>query len=305
MFRDLLRLGDGSQRSGSNSGRSLDMLRWLESDWHLGCIVGIGLLFLMTCSASAQTTVPIPRISFSVDAASQPKDVAVTLQVLFLLTILSLAPAILILTTSFTRIVIVLSFLRRALGTQQTPSNQILIGLSLFLTFFLMAPVWEEIRQQALSPYLNGEIQSEVRTSVVNGESVQATVLPFQIAVERAVQPIRRFMWGQLGTDGAKDVALFMNLANLGQPNTEEDVPSRVLLPAFVISELKKAFIMGFILFVPFLIIDMATSAVLMSMGMMMLPPVMISLPFKLLLFVLVDGWNLVVRAIGMSFLPS
>ncbi|HNT34471.1 MAG TPA: flagellar type III secretion system pore protein FliP [bacterium] len=273
-----------------------------------GTVVRSVLLLLLLTTAVSQVQgqgVPIPRVSVGVDSSSNPKDVAVTLQILFLLTILSLAPAILMLCTSFTRIVIVLSFLRRALGTQSTPSNQILVGLSLFLTFFLMAPVWQEIQDTALGPYLSDEIQPEIRVKEVQGRSVEETITPFQIALERAIVPIRRFMWLQLGTGGAKDVALFLNMANLGQPATEEDVPTRVLLPAFVISELKKAFIMGFILFVPFLIIDMVTSAILMSMGMMMLPPVMISLPFKLLLFVLVDGWNLVVRAIGLSFIPS
>lgn len=265
----------------------------------------IAILLFASVSRVYGQGIPVPRVSVGVDSSSDPKDVAVTLQILFLLTILSLAPAILMLCTSFTRIVIVLSFLRRALGTQSTPSNQILVGLSLFLTFFLMAPVWQEIQDTALAPYLSDQIQPEIRVREVQGRSVEETITPFQIALERAIMPIRRFMWLQLGPGGAKDVALFLNMANLGQPNTEADVPTRVLLPAFVVSELKKAFIMGFVLFVPFLIIDMVTSAILMSMGMMMLPPVMISLPFKLLLFVLVDGWNLVVRAIGLSFVPG
>lgn len=263
------------------------------------------VVFAIIVPASSQAQIPIPRVTFGVDSAENPQDVAVTLQVLFLLTILTLAPSILILCTSFTRIIIVLSFLRRALGTQSTPSNQILVGLALFMTFFLMAPVWEEIQDQALTPYLSGEIEPETRTKTVDGEVVEETLTPFEVAVDRAVQPIRRFMWSQIGTSGAADVALFLNMADLRQPDTEADVPNRVLLPAFVISELKKAFIMGFVLFVPFLIIDMVTSAILMSMGMMMLPPVMISLPFKLLLFVLVDGWNLIIRAIGLSFIPG
>jgi len=256
-------------------------------------------------AAEAQVpgNVPLPHISFGLDQAERPEDVAVALQVVALLTILSLAPAILIMMTSFTRIVIVLSFLRRALGTQQTPPNQVIIGLAMFMTFFVMSPVFNEIHQTALRPYLAGEIQPEIREKTVSGEAVREETLPFQIAMERAIVPIRRFMWSQIGTQGAKDVALFMRLGGLARPKDPDDVPTRALIPAFIISELKIAFQIGFIIFMPFLIIDMVTASVLMSMGMLQLPPILISLPFKVLLFVLVDGWNLLARSLGESIL--
>ncbi|HHY93331.1 MAG TPA: flagellar type III secretion system pore protein FliP, partial [Firmicutes bacterium] len=215
-----------------------------------------------------------------VGTADSPQEVAVSLQILFLLTVLSLAPAILILTTSFTRIVVVLSFLRSGLATQQVPPNQVVIGLALFLTFFVMAPYWQETNQQALQPYLAGNITATE-------------------ALNRGVQPIRTFMFKETRE---KDLALFVNLAGLARPRGPEDIPTHVLIPAFVISELKTAFELGFLIYLPFLVIDMVVASTLMSMGMLMLPPVMISLPFKLLLFVLVDGWHLVVQSLLQSF---
>lgn len=242
------------------------------------------LLFLILLSvwAPAVSAAPIalPRIGIDVGSSENPQDVALSLQILALLTVLSLAPAILILMTSFTRIIVVFSFLRNALATQQMPPNQVLIGLALFLTFFIMTPVWTDINQNALQPYLNGEISQEE-------------------AFNNAQQPLREFMIRQTRE---KDLALFVNLSGMPRPNSVDDVPLSAIIPAFAISELKTAFTIGFILYIPFIVIDMVVASTLMSMGMMMLPPMMISLPFKLLLFILVDGWNLVVQTLLMSF---
>jgi len=204
----------------------------------------------------------------------------ITLQLIFLMTILALAPAILILLTSFTRIVIVLHFIRQALGTQQIPPNQVLIGLALFMTFFIMAPTWEKVHDEALRPYLDGAITQKE-------------------AYERAMQPIRTFLFKHTRE---KDLALFVHLSQNQKPFSEADVSTLALIPAFAISELRIAFQIGFILYVPFLIIDMIVASVLMSMGMLMLPPMMISLPFKILLFILVDGWYLLVSSLVNSF---
>jgi len=231
------------------------------------------------------TPVPVPSITFGVEEAQEPEDLVLTLQIIFILTILTLAPSLLVLLTSFTRTVVVLSFTRSALGINQMPPNQVLIGLALFLTFYTMAPVWQEINTTALQPYLAGE-------------------LTFQAAGERAYAPLYRFM---LQHTRDKDLSLFVGAAGLAERAVEgeisrENLPFHVLVPAFVISELKSAFQMGFILYVPFLVIDMIIASVLMSLGMMMLPPVLISLPFKLLLFVMVDGWHLVVRSILLGY---
>jgi flagellar biosynthetic protein FliP len=223
---------------------------------------------------------PMPSISIGVEGAESPDEVALALQIIALLTVLSLAPAILILMTSFTRLVIVFHFLRQAIGTQQSPPNQVLIGLGLFLTFFIMAPVWQQVYQTALRPYLNHE-------------------LSYQDAFEGAQAPIRKFM---LSNTREKDLALFVKESKTKRPATREDISLLVLIPAFVISELKTAFIIGFVLYIPFIVIDMVVASVLLSMGMMMLPPVMISLPFKLMLFVLVDGWHMVVGSMIKSF---
>jgi flagellar biosynthetic protein FliP len=221
-----------------------------------------------------------PTLKIGIDKGESPGDVSVLLQIVFLLTIISLAPAILILMTSFTRLAVVFSFLRHALGTQQTPSNQIIAGLALFLTFFIMMPVWEKINKNALQPYINEEISQE-------------------IAIKEATDPIRQFMLKQTRE---KDLALFVKMARIEKPKNFSDIPTSILIPAFVISELKTAFIIGFVLYVPFLIIDMVVASVLLSMGMMMLPPILISLPFKLMLFVLVDGWYLIVGSLVNSF---
>jgi flagellar biosynthetic protein FliP len=203
-----------------------------------------------------------------------------SLQLLMLMTVLSLAPAILMMMTSFTRIIIVLSFVRNALGTQQLPPNQVMVGLALFLTFFVMTPTWTQINTNALQPYIKNQItQAE--------------------ALAKAEEPLRNFMFRQTRE---KDLELFVGLSKMERPKTYRDVPTHVLIPAFVISELKTAFQMGFAIFIPFIVIDMIVSSTLMSIGMMMLPPMMISLPFKLLLFVLVDGWHLVVESLVTSF---
>lgn len=211
---------------------------------------------------------------------SDPTNISTSIKLLLLLTILSLAPSILILMTSFTRILIVLSFVRTSLATQQMPPNQVLIGIALFLTFFIMAPTLQEVNQEALTPLFNEEISLDE-------------------AYERASIPMKEFMAKHTRE---KDLALFMNYAGMDRPSTVQDVPITTLVPAFAISELKTAFQMGFMIFIPFLVIDMAVASVLMSMGMMMLPPVMISLPFKILLFVLVDGWYLITHSLLEGF---
>lgn len=238
------------------------------------------LFFLGPVLVSRAADIPFPAIHIGVDEAKNPQDVAMSLQILLVLTVLSLAPAILIMMTSFTRIVIILAFLRQGLGTQQVPPNQVLVGLALFLTFFTMQPTFERIDKEALTPYLAGKLGTSE-------------------AFKKAEDPIRQFMFKQVRE---KDLALFVALSKSSRPRTPADVSTWVLIPAFVIGELKKSFEMGFIIFIPFLIIDMVTASVLMSMGMLMLPPVLISLPFKILLFIMVDGWNLIVRSIALSF---
>lgn len=224
--------------------------------------------------------IPVPRIEIGVGQSNTPADVAGTIQIILILTVLSLAPAILVLMTAFTRIIVVLSFTRSALSTVNMPPNQVLIGLALFLTFFVMAPQWNQINTTAIQPFLQGQID-------------------YQQAVNLGAAPLRDFMHRNVGE---KDLALFVNLSGIDRPNNEDDIPTYVLVPAFAISELRKAFQIGFLIYIPFIVIDMVVSATLMSMGMMMLPPMMISLPFKILLFVMIDGWHLVVRQLVLSF---
>lgn len=243
-------------------------------------LLTIILLFIITSTVVAEPTFPIPNVDLNIKAAETPKEVALSLQVLFILTILSLAPAILIMVTSFTRIIIVLSFTRSAVGTQQMPPNQVLIGLALFLTFFIMSPVITEVNESSLKPFMNQEIDQKT-------------------AMERAIEPVRRFMFKYTRE---KDLALFLKLGQVENPIKLEDIPTTSLIPAFIISEMKTAFEIGFFLYIPFFIIDMVVASTLMSMGMMMLPPVMISLPFKILLFVMVDGWNLIIRSLLLGF---
>ncbi|CAH8710137.1 flagellar type III secretion system pore protein FliP [Paenibacillus thiaminolyticus] len=227
--------------------------------------------------ASASSVIPDIDIKIG-DGGGQPGTSSLSL--LLLITVLSIAPAILVLMTSFTRIVVVLGFVRTSLGTQQMPPNQVLIGLALFLTLFVMSPTIGEINQVALQPYLKGELNQTQ-------------------ALEQASIPMKKFMFSHTRE---KDLLLFMKYTKTEKPNTYQDVPLTVLVPAYAISELKTAFQMGFMIFIPFLVIDMVVASTLMAMGMMMLPPVMISLPFKILLFVLVDGWYLVVKSLLMSF---
>jgi flagellar biosynthetic protein FliP len=215
-----------------------------------------------------------------VDGATSPTGASSTISIILMLTVLSIAPAILVLMTSFTRIVIVLSFVRTSLGTQQMPPNQVLIGLALFMTLFVMSPTLSDINKQALQPYLKNEIKQSQ-------------------ALANAALPIKRFMGAQVQE---KDLKLFLDYSKAERPTGIDDTPLTALIPAFAIGELKRAFVMGFMIFIPFLVIDMVISSTLMAMGMMMLPPVMISLPFKILLFILVDGWYLVVKSLLLSF---
>jgi len=238
-----------------------------------------GLFFFVDAAWCQSFSIPPLKLSID-DSINEPGKIAVVLQLLFILTVLSLAPSILIMLTSFTRIVVVLSLLRHALGTQQMPSNQIIIGLSLFLTFFIMMPVWNKVNNQALQPYFNEQI-------------------PAKKALDVTAQAMKKFMLKQTRE---KDIALFVKISRGKRPNTPDDISLPVLVPAFIISELKTAFQIGFMIYLPFLILDMVVASVLLSMGMMMLPPVMISLPFKLLLFVLADGWYLIVGSLVRSF---
>ena len=246
--------------------RSLRAVPWL---------VGLGGVLLAASAASGAE----PGTTITLQVGGE-EGMSVSLKVVLFLTALTFLPAAVMTMTSFTRIVVVLAFLRQALGTQQTPPNQVLIGLALFLTLFIMAPVWEQVNAQALQPYLEHRLNEAQ-------------------ALERAAQPIREFMLKQTRE---KDLRLFTEIARLPLPERPEDIPLRVVLPAFIISELRTAFQIGFLLYVPFLILDMVVASVLLSMGMMMLPPIVISLPFKLLLFVLVDGWSLVVGSLVRSF---
>ncbi len=243
-------------------------------------LIRLSVMAAFLSATAAHSEPAIPKLNIGLEAAKGPQDVSVSLQILLILTLLSLAPAMLIMLTSFTRIVIVLAFTRSALGTQQVPPNSVLVGLALFLTFFTMAPIWSQVNHNALQPYLHKQ-------------------LPFDQALDRGAGPVRDFMFAQVRE---KDMALFIRLAHMRKPASEADVPTYVLIPAFLISELRAAFTIGFLIFIPFLIIDMVIAVTLMSMGMMMLPPVLISLPFKILLFVLVDGWHLIVKSLALSF---
>jgi len=237
-------------------------------------------LLLGLLSISVASALPVPSIQIGVENSDQPGNLSAALQVLIGLTVLSLAPAILILMTGFTRIVVVLGFLRQALGTQQMPPNQLVIGLSLFLTFAVMSPVFSRINTEAIQPFMNEQMTDRE-------------------ALAAGTVPLKEFM---LSYAGDSDLELFLRMSDRSIPEQRLDTPLSVVVPAFVLSELKTAFQIGFVLYVPFLVIDMVVASILMSMGMMMLPPVMISLPFKILLFVLVDGWNLVVRSLLVSF---
>lgn len=229
------------------------------------------------------TRIPIPNLSFNVNEAKSPKDTSLSLMILFLVTILSLAPAIVMSVTSFTKIVIVLDFVRRALSLQNLPPNQVMMGLALFITFFIMAPTIGKVNDDALQPYLNGKIDQSA-------------------FFEGSMKHLRDFMIRQLGKEGTKDVALFLKIGKVQNVKSFDDVPSYVLVPAFMLSEIKKAFIIGIYIFIPFIVIDLIVASALLAMGFMMLPPVMISLPLKLILFILIDGWNLLVLELVRSY---
>ncbi len=239
-----------------------------------------GLAAVAVAAPAFAQGVTLPTVNLGFKTTENPGEVVNAIKIVLLLTVLTLAPAILIMMTSFTRIIIVLSFLRQALGTQQMPPNQLLVGLALFLTFFIMNPAIQEINSKALAPYLDGKISQEK-------------------AVDLTLIPLRRFMFNQTRDT---DLALFVKLSKIEKPKTRAEVPTLVLIPSFIISELKTAFQIGFIIYLPFLVIDMVIASVLMAMGMMMLPPVVISLPFKIMLFVLVDGWTLLVGSMVQSF---
>lgn len=228
--------------------------------------------------AHAQMTMPSVNLGFK--TVNDPKELVTNIKIIIMLTILTLAPSIMILMTSFTRVIIVLSFVRQALGTQNMPPNQLLVGLSLFITLFIMSPILNQINNEAVQPFLAGTIKQDE-------------------AVDKALSPLRGFMFNQTRD---QDLSLFVQLSKMERPKTRADVPTQVLIPAFIISELKTAFQIGFIVYLPFLVIDMIAASVLMAMGMMMLPPVIISLPFKIMLFVLVDGWSLIIGSLVKSF---
>ncbi len=244
----------------------------------IGWLAGIVIIFLGFQALAQGVTLPTFQLGFK--TADRPDDVVNTIKVVLILTVLTLAPAIIIMMTSFTRLIVVFSFLRNALGTQQMPPNQLLVGLALFLTVFIMSPALNDINQKALQPFLANKM-------------TQAQ------AFDEAMAPLRKFMFHQTRDE---DLSLFVQLSRMEKPKVRSEVPSLVLIPAFVISELKTAFQIGFIIFLPFLVIDMVVASVLMAMGMMMLPPVVVSMPFKIMLFVLVDGWGLIVGSLVKSF---
>lgn len=250
----------------------------IKMNWSRWSLLLVPFLLLVASSAFAQVTLPTVNLGFK--TTDNPNEVVNAVKLILIMTVLTLAPAILIMMTGFTRIIIVLSFLRQAMGVQQMPPNQLLVGLSLFLTFFVMQPVFNEVNTKGIQPYLAGTISQEV-------------------AIDNTLAPLRKFMFHQTRDS---DLALFIKLSKVEKPKTRADVPTMVLVPAFVVSELKTAFQIGFIIFLPFLVIDIVAASVLMAMGMMMLPPVVISLPFKIMLFVLVDGWGLLIGSMVKSF---
>ena len=240
-------------------------------------LICLSVITIFTNDISAQT---LPKISVEIGESQDSTELSSTLQIVILLTVLALAPSILIMVTSFIRFIVVMSFLRNAMGINQMPPNQLLVGLALILTFFVMSPVVEKSYNEGIKPYIDKEMESEE-------------------AFDKAIGPFRDFMLAQTRE---KDLALFVNIAKLQQPENASEIPLQVLIPGFVISELRIAFQIAFVLFIPFLVIDMVVASVLMSMGMMMLPPIIVSLPFKILLFVLVDGWYLLTKSLVESF---
>ena len=247
------------------------------SNWKNWSLAIGALLFSIVPTQAAMT---FPNINIGVGTANTPQDFTNGLQILIWLTILTLAPSILIMTTSFIRLVVVLSLTRQAIGAGNLPPNQVITSLALILTFFIMAPTFNEINEKALQPYMNNQITQ-------------------QVALDRGIEPIRKFMFKKTHE---KELALFVRMAKIEKPKNKDDVPTYVLLPSFILSELKTAFTIGFVVYLPFLVIDIVVSSVLVSMGMMFLPPTMIALPFKLIMFVMVDGWYLVVKSLVESF---
>ncbi len=243
-------------------------------------LIIFGFFAVQMISAIAFAQITLPSVNLGFKTTDNPQEVVSAIKVVMMMTVLTLAPAILIMMTSFTRLIIVLSFLRQAIGVQQMPPNQLLVGLALFLTFFIMGPSFTEMNKNGIQPYLAGKISQEK-------------------AVDETLAPLRKFMFTQTRP---ADLSLFVRLSKMGTPKTLADVPTMVLVPSFVISELKTSFQIGFIIFLPFLVIDMVAASVLMAMGMMMLPPVVISLPLKVMLFVLVDGWSLIIGSMVNSF---
>ena len=250
---------------------------------YIPAIVLVFLLFVSAGQTFAQkstTTIPLPSIGLDIKSSDKPEDVSVTLQILLLMTVLSLAPSIMIMTTAYLRIIIVFHFLKNALGTQQMPPGQLLAGIALFITFFIMAPTWNKVNDVAIKPLMDGKITVEQ-------------------AYDQGIEPIRQFMFKHVRDE---DLELFVGMSNIERPKNRTELPTYILVPAFALSELRAGFIMGFFLFIPFIMVDMIVSSILLSMGMMMIPPMMISLPFKILLFILVDGWNLIVGSVVRSF---
>jgi len=247
-------------------------------------ILSLSLTFFFIASnisaQQAAPTVPFPKINLDVGTATKGEDVSVTLQILLLMTVLSLAPSLIIMTTAYLRIIIVFHFLKSALGTQQMPPGQLLAGIALFITFFIMAPTWNQVNDVAIQPLMDNQINIEE-------------------AYDKGIEPIREFMFKNTRDE---DLELFIGLSNLPKPENRNDIATYILIPSFVLSELRAGFIIGFFMFIPFIMVDMIISSILMSMGMMMLPPMMISLPFKILLFILVDGWNLIIGSLVRSF---
>lgn len=250
----------------------------IKNKWALSALLLFPLMLLMSSVSWAQVTLPSVNLGFK--TTNNPDEVVNAVKIVLMMTVLTLAPAILIMMTGFTRIIIVLSFLRQAMGVQQMPPNQLLVGLALFITFFVMQPAFDEMNTTGIQPYLKGTITQDQ-------------------AITNTLAPLRKFMFNQ--TRDA-DLALFIKLSKVEAPKTRADVPTMVLVPSFIISELKTAFQIGFIIFLPFLVIDIVAASVLMSMGMMMLPPVVISLPFKIMVFVMVDGWGLLIGSMVKSF---
>jgi flagellar biosynthetic protein FliP len=263
------------------SPEKLSGYQWGRGGWGrwrrglLLALIGFTPLLLV-----AQESLPVPRVMVGVDTARNPQEVSTSLQILAMLTLLSVAPSILLMMTAFTRIVIVLSFLKSALGTPNIPPTPVLIGLSLFLTFYVMAPTLEQMNRDALQPYMKKQIT-------------------FEQALHRAQKPLRHFMLRQTYTE---ELNLFLHLRKQPAPRTPDDVPLTVLIPAFILSELKTAFLIGFYIYIPFLVIDLVVASILLSMGMMMLPPVVVSMPAKLLVFTLANGWSVLTQALIQGF---